>query len=388
MSYVSSKGCELMTSFAEKLQAARYLSANAGSLAIKRFLRNLSPERNLALVHDLERMGMATQLDLEIPSWRTEQIVASTITLEPATAITIPANAPLSEDAHGWLPYRVRELQGVALDVESGLAFTSQQVIAQSGSGTRASRDASFVSGATIRVEKTQPVIVNGPIAPIGDVHHHYHVMLETVPRMLHAKRMNPDVRFATAATINERYQTLFGDLELAIDLHPPGTVLIGNPLVLVDQPDLFWPRMADLTALREVFQPEPVRPIGAVYFSRGTAFRQPANEPELQQALHDAGFEVVALTDYSLQDQWAIAFGAQTTAGPHGAALWATAALQPGTSLVELSSGEFFEGCYRRIAHLNEANYHYVALPATRSQPFGDALESATLITEYSTKH
>jgi len=173
----------------------------------------------------------------------------------------------------------------------------------------------------------------------------------------------------------------LFHELDLHIVQQESGEVVIGHPLILVDQPDLFWPRQADVTAIRTIFGAAKSKPTRTLYISRATTFRQPARELELQQELGNSGVEIVSLADHSIRDQWAIAQGSRTIVGLHGAALWASAALQPETRLIELSSGELFEGCYRRMAHLNGIAYRYVALPATSAAPFGDALESAPSI-------
>ena len=372
-----------MSDFREKLTTARYLSKNAGPLWAKRILRNLSPERSLALVHELEREGMAVELNLEIPSWRTDQIVTKSVLLEPASTILIPPVAPLEEDAHGWPPYRARELQGVTLDVDSGLVFAGEQVIAQSGSGTRASRDAAFVSGATIRVSKTQPITVNDPIAPLGDVHHHYHVMLETLPRMLHARELNPDVRFVTTADISHRYRALFEQLDFRITFHSPGSVLIGHPLVLVDQPDLFWPRKADISALRHALGETAHQPTKMLYFPRGSTFRRPDDEDRLQDSVAAAGFQIIELNQYSLREQWLLAQEALLIAGPHGAALWTVGGMKKRATLIELSSGELYEGCYRRVATLNDVVYRFAALKGSASKLFGAALDAECLLAE-----
>lgn len=379
--YRQAKGCGRVTFLNEKIQTARYLSRTAGSLWAKRILRNLSPERSLALVHELERQGMATELDLEIPSWRTEQVISRSVTLEPASTILIPPAAPLEEDAHGWQPYRARELQGVTLDVDSGLVFAGERVIAQSGSGTRASRDAAFVSGARIRVSKTPPILVNGPIAPLGDVHHHYHVMLETLPRMLHARAVNPNVRFVTASVIPERYRKFFEKFDFLIEYYDPGSVLISHPLVLIDHPDLFWPRKADIAALRDLFGMTMTEPKRNLYASRGTFVRQPSHEKELQDQLRNAGFEILNLTSYPIESQWLIAQESNIVIGPHGASLWISAAMQPGTRLLEISSGDLFEGCYRRIATVNELTYRFLHLAGSESQPFGNGIDAAKAI-------
>ena len=375
------KGCGRVTSLNEKIQTARYLSRNAGSLWAKRILRNLPPERSLALIHELERQGMAVELNLEIPSWRTDQIVTKSVLLEPASTILIPPAAPLEEDAHGWHPYRARELQGVTLDVDSGLAFAGEQVIAQSGSGTRASRDAAFVSGATARVRKTKPIVVNGPIAPLGDVHHHYHVMLESLPRMLHARALNPEVRFITTSEVADRYSELFEELELRIEQHQPGSVLLGHPLVLVDQPDLFWPRKADISALGHALGDTAHQPTKLLYFPRGSTFRRPDDEDRLQDSVVAAGFQIIELDRYSLREQWLLAQESMLIAGPHGAALWTVGGMKEGATLIELSSGECYEACYRRVAALNDVAYQFASIKGSSSKPFGSALDAECLL-------
>jgi len=371
-------GLEIVSTFAEKLQTARYISSNAGQLWAKRLLRNLSSKKTVALVRELERNGMPVELDLEIPSWRSQQIIMRTTTIEPESVITISATSPLNSEAHGWRPYRARELQGVTLDVDSGLAFVSDQVIAQSGSGTRAARDAAFVSGAFTRLQKTRPSVTNSPIAPLGDVTHHYHVMLETLPRMLHARAMNPDVSFVTSSVVPSRYQALFDDLQLVVKECPPGEVLVGNPLVLVDQPDLFWPRKADLMVLRSALGQKSSSPRRFLYLPRGESFRETKNEVTLSTELGQKGFDLVHMEDLSIAEQWQIASEARCIVGLHGAALTAVAAMQPETSLIEISSGEHFEGCYRRIAELDSKSYSFVRLAGSESKPFGDAAHLA----------
>lgn len=366
-----------MKSFAQKVRTAQYLATNAGPLWIKRFLRNLSPETTLALVKELERNGMPTALNLEIPSWRVEQIVARTVTLEPASTVTIPSSGPLPEEAHGWLPYRARELQGVTLDVDSGLAFASDLVIAQSGSGTRASRDAAFVSGATVRIKSQRPTILNSPIAPVGDVHHHYHFMLETLPRMLHAKEHYGTITFVTSSELPSKYQRLFESLELSVENRPRGDVLIPSRLVLVDQPDLFWPRRVDLHVLsRSMLNGYgTLTPRAKIYLERGASSRQPANEADLVLALGQHEFENVNLAELEIQNQWLLISSAQIVVSPHGASLATIPALSRGSRVVELSSGDQFERCYQRMSALTELDYHFVQIPGLESSPSGNAL-------------
>lgn len=361
-----------MSDFTRRLATAKALGSDAAARWGRRLLHGLPPERQLALVRELERTGMPVHLDLEIPSWRTERLVARTHTIEPATTIAIPEHGPLPAEAHGWMPYRARELHGAVLDVDSGLVFSGGRVLAQSGSGTRASRDAAFVSGATARVRKTRPSIHAGTLAPLGDVRHHYHVLLETLPRMLHARRFQPGVTFVTSEDIPHRYAELLDDLGFAILRLNPGSVLIPGALILVDQPDLFWPRQSDLQVLREALGGPDDRPTMRIYAGRGAASRAPRQEAMLGDALRLAGFDAPDLTSLSVREQWTLGRQASHLVGPHGAALALAAALSGSARLTELSSGDLFESCYRRVCALTGTSYRYLALQGSPSAPDG----------------
>ena len=367
-----------MSVLANKLRTARYLSANARSHLTNRILRKLSPETSHALIRQLERDGIPIEIDLEVPSWRTSAVVSTTTTLEATATITIPACGLLPEDSHGWKPYRVRELQKTLLDVDSGLAFSFDHVIAQSGSGSRASKDAAFFSGATTRIRKRTPTVVHTPIAPLGDVSHHYHVLLETLPRMLHAKSVNSTVRFVTSSFIPDRYRHLFHDLNLPVDELNPGEVLTGSPLILVDQPDQFWPRSIDVRALAEVLSPaaSASTPTRKFYLERGPVSRQPAHEAALARALQERGFESVNLSDFDVHQQWVLASSADTVFSPHGASLAIIPALSPSARVIEFSSGDRFERCYQRIAALHGVSYRFIRLDGSSRNPEGNALD------------
>ena len=197
---------------------------------------------------------------------------------------------------------------------------------------------------------------------------------------MLHARELNPDVRFLTAADIPNRYVELFKQLNLRIKYYPPGSVLIGHPLVLVDQPDLFWPRKADLSVLRQTLGESDEQPVRNIYFPRGSYFRSPVGEDCLLEEMTKAGFEIVELHRYSICDQWAIGRNARVVAGSHGASLWVTAAMVRGTTVLEVTSGHLFEQCYRRISHQAHLRYCLIQSQGSASSPFGQALNPSEL--------
>lgn len=345
----------------------------------------VSARQQHAQVQELERQGMATPLDLDIPSWRAEAIVIDTHVIEPTSEITVPAQAcGLEEERHAWPALKARTLRGVLLDVDSSLVFAGDRVIAQSGTGTRAARDAAFVSGATLRVRETQPVTIAGPIAPLGDVHHHYHVMIETLPRMLHAREYRSDVTFVTTQPVPDRYREVMEAWGLTTMLLEPGTVVASDELILVDQPELFWPRTADLTALREAFRSSMEGPNAndkRIYISRRNAIRAMTRERELEKALRSHGFEVVVLEEHDVLGQMGILSDCTLAVSGHGAGLASMAVMAPGSHVVEITSGELFEECYRRMAALLNLDYTCVWIEGSEENPQGQATSAEAIL-------
>lgn len=344
-----------------------------------------------AQVQELERQGMAIPLDLSIPSWRADQIVTDVRCIEPSSTVTIPAQeCGLPEEHHSWPDLNVRTLTNVKLDVDSSLVFADGRVIAQSGTGTRASRDAAFVSGATFRVREAEPIRFAGAVAPLGDVHHHYHVMLETLPRILHAQAYRPDVTFVTSAPIPERYERVLDDWGVRVHHVTEGTVLSPEEVILVDQPELFWPRRADLSVLRAAFDSLriPAETAQRIFVSRRRSGRQLAHDEDLEGALERSGFSVVDMGDLDLVSQTSTFSSAMLVAGIHGAGLAGILFMDRDRQVVELSSGELFEGCYRRIAALTQLDYRLVLLEGRATSPHGVASEALATITGLTLKN
>lgn len=342
-----------------------------GSAAIR------GAEAKHARVKELEREGMSVELDLNIPSWRTDEIVRDAQCIEETCTETIPAQGcGLAQEDHSWPNLYVRTLATVTLDVDSGLVFSGDRVIAQSGSGTRAARDASFVSGATFRARENRATPFSGAVAPLGDMHHHYHVMMETLPRLLHCARYRGDVTFVTSSPIHPRYMELLNQLDLSVETFADGTILAPSEVVLVDQPELFWPRRVDLNILRDCLGSEEHAGSQGLkfYVSRGQVSRTIKDERLLEAGLRERGYEPVVMDRLPIQQQIRLFERAEAVVALHGAALAGIPFMRPGSQVLEISSGEVFEECYRRIAHLSQLSYACMRVPGSPSEPQGDA--------------
>jgi len=262
------------------------------------------------------------------------------------------------------------------IDVDSGLIFAQERVIAQSGSGTRAARDAAFVSGATVRVTQATPQSFTGPVAPLGDVHHHYHVMLETLPRILLALKADLNTTFVTSTSIHPRYREVLDAWAVRVQTMEPGTLLSPDTVVLVDQPELFWPRPSDIDALRAAFRLSETQgdATDQIYISRRKVARAIEGEEELEKQMRDRGFRPVLLEELSIFEQAALFARSSVVIAPHGAGLSGIAFMPQGSKVFEISSGEAFENCYRRIAAICNLDYNLLLVEGRSGTEFGTA--------------
>lgn len=367
-------------SLADKARTAKYLVNSAMHSWSGRAISGLSPRRAHDLTRELERAGTTLELDLDTPSWRTDRIVGRTSLIDDIHTISLPAHDPLVRESRTWQRYQVRQLHDVAVDVSSGLVFSADRVIAQSGGGTRTARDSSFVSGATFRVKQGPRKDSTSVVSPLGDLWHHYHFMIETLPRMLHAQAFEPNVLFVTSQPIPDRYQVLLDRLSLPVQVLEHGVVLAAKTVILVDPPERFWPRPADVSVLRSAlgtFETE-----GSKYFlGRNNASRRPGDEVELGAELRHLGYTPIELAEYPVLQQWEIVARASAVVGAHGAALSNIAAMNPGTHVVEITSGELFESCYRRLAEVSTIKYRIAYTHGSPNDPFGHALDALPFI-------
>jgi hypothetical protein len=330
-----------------------------------------------AMVQALEREGMATPLDLSNPGWRAEKVIEGTSQICSSTSLHVPGQScGLDPENHSWPAYYVRALRNTVIDVDSGLLFAQERVIAQSGSGTRAARDAAFVSGATVRVTQATPQSFTGPVAPLGDVHHHYHVMLETLPRILLALKADSNTTFVTSTSIHPRYREVLDAWAVRVQTMEPGTLLSPDTVVLVDQPELFWPRPSDIDALRAAFRLSETQgdATDQIYISRRKVARAIEGEEELEKQMRDRGFRPVLLEELSIFEQAALFARSSVVIAPHGAGLSGIAFMPQGSKVFEISSGVAFENCYRRIAAVCNLDYNLLLVEGRSGAEFGTA--------------
>lgn len=321
-----------------------------------------------ALLHGLERRNRPLEVDLTHPSWRVEEVVTESMVADPQhTSLALGFAWP---NLHAW------RLKNVTLDVASSLLFSRDRVIAQSGTGTRSSADSAFISGAYARHRSIDPQRVDHPFSSVGDVQHHYHFMIETLPRMLRIQAIDASTVFYLSDEPSEFAEDVMSSLGFNMAYVEKGTLVTGREILLVDQPLKFWPRKSDVLlvaqSLTTLAAEGAQKGLRNLYVSRRGAERSPREEEFLENALRQEGLVLVRLEDLPMREQLSLVRDSTVLVGLHGAGLASCVMMAAGGALVELSSGDRFEPCYQRMAELIGLDYRYVSLPATAWDPYG----------------
>lgn len=351
--------------------------------AVSKVVARLSPEWKQILVQSLERHGQSHDFDLAVDSWRTRGVVNTVFTLSGSETVLIEAiGDSLPAEIHSWPPLKARLLHQATLDVDSGLVFVDDRVAQQSGSPIRSARDSSFITGATLRLDGPSTSLNDQIVAPLGDTWHYYHFLAETLPLALQTRQVRPDVVFVTSSVPSSWATEALSSLNLRILVMDTGTVLRNQKVVLGDKPHPFWPRPKDLSILRTAALEAAGnlrRPHSVLFSSRFGASREVPGIDGLTRTLDTHGVEKSLFSELTWIEQVRSVAGASALVGLHGAGLANLAFMQPGSAVVELSSGDWFTSCYRRMSAILDLDYRFVSLASSEDHPDGVITEQTS---------
>jgi len=152
---------------------------------------------------------------------------------------------------------------------------------------------------------------------------------------------------------------------------------LLRSPQVIIrDSPTKFWPRKSEIMAVRQAlmreFASEFTKANELSYISRLNSDRTPMGEIDLERKLKKVGAKILHLETLSMREQIGAVMNTSRAIGPHGAGLSAIMFMDPGQCVFEMSSGDRFESCYRRMASVMNINYEYIELEGGSNFPNG----------------
>ncbi len=349
----------------------------------------LSADANALVVRALEIEGQPHEVDLTIPDPKLSQFLVSSHILSEPILLHIPAqNDILTVDGHWWPPVRVFELKGVQLDVASGLSFADGRVVSQSGSGHRWSRDAAFITGAFRRVKAQRMTEMSRPIASLGQTTNYYHFLIETLPRILRILSVAPEVTFLTSGEVPDFALEIleFAGIENRIMIN--NDVIAANDLWICEPSPLFFPHPEDLrlvsAKLTDATSHEQSTDLSAselVYISRSKSSRSLQCETDLENHLLKQGFDVLHLETLPIHEQIVRLQAAKVVVSPHGAGLSNILFLSKDARVIELSSGEWWWPCFRRMSGGLGLGYELIVLPSSPSAPHGSASDAIQML-------
>jgi Glycosyltransferase 61 len=185
----------------------------------------------------------------------------------------------------------------------------------------------------------------------------YYHWMLDVLPRLLFVERFD---RLRGMPLIVQRgfTQTQRESLQI-LGIRPDRIIEFNGNHWQVEQ--LYYiqhgmyanPTPLHVQWLRERFAPGSITRSRRLYISREDATkRRIVNEADLVRELVPHGFEVVTLRGMSFADQARLFNEAEIIVGPHGAGFTNAVFAQPGTSVIELFSPSWINGCFWALAN------------------------------------
>ena len=275
----------------------------------------------------------------------------------------------------------------VRVHAPSGLVFTEdRRFLRPSGPPLRDPAQTSRAMGAA---EEVALFTLQGRIRRIdrrvfpigvGPIRNYFHWNVDVLPRILHAHRTYPDVVIVLADSPRHATESLeAANIEFIVS----SEVLLPAEVVLVDFSDPGWMHPSDAELLRE-FAGERVGSVGnkRVFLSRadtrmgpiGTRNRRIENEEELEEAMSEAGFDIVVPGTMPFREQVASVAYAEIVAGIHGAGMSNLLWCQKRAHVIEIVSQALFDAGPRRLAAAAGHRYSQIILPPSPGSRYGSA--------------
>ena len=201
----------------------------------------------------------------------------------------------------------------------------------------------------------------------------YYHWVLDVLPRLLFVERFD---RLRGMPLIVQRGITQAQRESLQILGISPDRIIEFNgnhwqveQLYYVQHGTYACPTPLHTQWLRERFAPHSITRSRRLYISReDAARRRVVNEPDLVRELVSYGFEVVTLSGMSFADQARLFNEAEIIVGPHGGGLTNAVFAKPGTTLIELFSPSYMNGCFWALANACGHRYGFTVGRQRRS--------------------
>ena len=187
-------------------------------------------------------------------------------------------------------------------------------------------------------------------VLPRYGINNYYHSLVDKLPGLYGYKLMNLDCPILSTYELDDA-ERHFAEMlginadKIIVDLKGEATAENGILPNIGGLRPLFFDYLADL--------PKGQSPVGPqIYITRQRSTdRVMGNESEVHKIVEQHGFDIVAMEDYSLEDQIAIASGAETIVAPHGAGLANMVFARKDTKIVELIPDRYMTPLFKQLS-------------------------------------
>jgi capsular polysaccharide biosynthesis protein len=222
-----------------------------------------------------------------------------------------------------------------------------------------------------------------GPIAPFGGaVYNYYHFLIETLPRILHIRSVEPTAQVVLTEPLTPHIPNILNHLGIGY-VTVPARAFAHDDVLLCDPAPFCWPHPANVRALHDI----PVE-VGSrdeypsrLHISRIGSVRTLTDERVLDDYLVDLGYVSVRLETMPWEEQIAHFRAAESVVAAHGAGLANTVFMRPGTRVVELTAGTWWFPCFRNIAYIAGLRHDLIQVEYEPEHPHGTAQASVSAL-------
>jgi hypothetical protein len=294
----------------------------------------------------------------------------------PASVETysLPKGLPAAfRSEHAFLTRNVYTMRDVIVGIPTGICLSDSHIFLESygnpyrwfsgsSTGPRPRELALFRSA--------RPLPVEGPVTCLGSATYG-HVLLQEVPRLLHALEARPDLSVVTSEDRPKYVSDLLALLKeknvikgRVVGL-PRGLYRVAEYTFTSDEADSGFFRTESVEILRTHIGQQSDDSSGiaasapsAVYLSRRRSDRSFTNEAEVEAMLLRKGFAIVYSEDLDVAEEIALFQRVEMIVGPHGAGLANLVWIKPETRVIEIMSPKMISDFFLRLARVVRAEH------------------------------
>lgn len=368
---------------------ARWWALHHTRHALDLSLAAATPAVRHEIIRHLESTGAPLELDFSWPSRYRDDCLVDSHVVAPSAVVSIPPVESYATHAgHQWSELRVHRVKDVTIDSQTCLVFHGPRVLTASGHGWRSAADAAFLSGALDRVAHSKNIArLPGPLAPMGAIHNYGHFLLEAVPRALRVLQVEPDAVALFPGEVPDYAREILTALKIdhrTVSIQQP---IASDDVLLCDPVPTGWSHPDDLKLVRDrVLERVTTTHASAhdrLFISRRGLSRAPSDATVLELHLESQGFLVVRPQNMSFSRQISLYRGASMVISDFGAGMSNTLFMEPGGTVCDLMTGEWWTPHFRQLAAAMGLTYRMIPLPATSEHPYGQAQDAVAAITE-----